>query len=211
MAAYCHALRHFQGWVAADDTHEAEGVSLAWRAVELAPNDAQVLWMAAFAIWNMSRDRRAAAPELFARSLMINPNSVMALTLGGWIEIMRGNQGAGRGMIERAQRLSPRDPRGWLAAGALAIAATVDENYPEAIAWAEKALTQNRRFAVALRVLIVAMVKLGQKEHAGAIARELLDVEPELTIAGFFKRIPLPVETMATTYTEALRAAGVPE
>jgi hypothetical protein len=55
------------------------------------------------------------------------------------------------------------------------------------------------------------MVKLGQKEHAGAIARELLDVEPELTIAGFFKRIPLPVETMATTYTEALRAAGVPE
>jgi TolB-like protein len=211
MAAYCHALRHFQGWVAADDTHEAEGVRLAWRAVELAPNDAQVLWMAAFAIWNMSRDRRAAAPELFARSLMINPNSVMALTLGGWIEIMRGNQGTGRGMIERARRLSPRDPRGWLAAGALAIAATVDENYPEAIAWAEKALTQNRRFAVALRVLIVAMVKLGQKERAGAIARELLDVEPELTIAGFFKRIPFPVETMATTYTEALRAAGVPE
>ena len=211
MSAYCHALRHFQGWVATDDTHEAEGVRLAWRAVELAPNDAQVLWMAAFAIWNMSPDRRAAAPELFARSLMINPNSVMALTIGGWIEIMRGNQGAGRGMIERAQRLSPRDPRGWLAAGALAIAATVDENYPEAIAWAEKALTQNRRFAVALRVLIVALIKLDRKDRAGTIARELLDVEPELTISAFFKRIPFPVETMAATYAEALRAAGVPE
>jgi hypothetical protein len=47
--------------------------------------------MAAFAIWNMSQDRRAAAPELFVRSLTINPNSVMALTLGGWIEIMRGS------------------------------------------------------------------------------------------------------------------------
>ena len=211
MAAYCHALRHFQGWVAPDDTHEAEGVRLAWRAIELAPNDAQVLWMAAFAIWNMSQDRRAAAPELFARSLMINPNSVMALTLGGWIEIMRGNQAAGRGMIERAQRLNPRDPRGWFAFGAMAIAAVADENYPEAIQWAEKALTQNRRFAAALRVLIVALVKLGEMDRAGAIARELLVVEPELTISGFFKRIPFPRDTMATTYAAALRAAGVPE
>jgi TolB-like protein/Flp pilus assembly protein TadD len=211
MAAYCHALRHFQGWVAPNDTHEAEGVRLAWRAIELAPNDAQVLWMAAFAIWNMSQDRRAAVPELFARSLMINPNSVMALTLGGWIEIMRGNQGAGRTMIERAQRLNPRDPRGWFTFGAIAIAAIADENYLEAIQWAEKALTQNRRFAVALRVLVVALVNLGQKDRAGTIARELLDAEPELTISDFFKRIPFPSDTMAITYAEALRAAGVPE
>jgi TolB-like protein/Flp pilus assembly protein TadD len=211
MAAYCHALRHFQGWVAPNDTHEAEGSRLAWRAVELAPNDAQVLWMAAFAIWNMSQNRRAAAPELFARSLMINPNSVMALTLGGWIEIMRGNQGAGRTMIERAQRLSPRDPRGWFTSGAMAVAVIADENYLEAIQWAEKALTRNRSFAVALRVLIVALVKLDQKDRAGTIARELLEVEPELTISGFFERIPFPRDTMATTYAEALRAAGVPE
>jgi TolB-like protein len=211
MAAYCHALRHFQGWVAPGDTHEAEGSRLAWHAVELAPNDAQVLWMAAFAIWNMSQDRRTAAPELFARSLMINPNSVMALTLGGWIEIMRGNQAAGRTMIERAQRLSPRDPRGWFTSGAMAIAAIADENYLEAIQWAEKALTRNRRFAVALRVLIVALVKLDKKDRAGTIVRELLEVEPELTISGFFNRIPFPRDTMATTYAEALRAAGVPE
>ena len=211
MAAYCHALRHFQGWVAPDDTHEAEGARLAWQAVELAPNDAQVLWMAAFAIWNMSPDRRAAAPELFARSLVINPNSVMALTLSGWIEIMRGHQAAGRTMIERARRLSPRDPRGWFTQGAMAIAAIADENYPQAIQWAEQALTRNRRFAVALRVLIVALVKLDQKDRAGLIARELLAVEPELTISGFFKRIPFPRDAMATAYAEALRVAGVPE
>jgi TolB-like protein len=211
MAAYCHALRHFQGWAGPDDRHEAEGVTLAWRAIELAPNDAQVLWMAAFAIWNMSQDRRAAAPELFIRSLAINPNSVMALTLGGWIEIMRGNQGAGRNMIERAQRLNPRDPRGWFTSGAMAIAAIADENYLEAIRLAEKALMQNRRFAVALRVLVVALVKLGQKDRAGTIARELLEVEPELTISDFFRRIPFPRDTMAATYAEALRTAGVPE
>jgi TolB-like protein len=106
MAAYCHALRHFQGWIAPDGAHSAEGVGLAWRAVELAPNDAKVLWMAAFAIWNMSDERRHSAPGLFERSLMINPNSVMALTLSGWIEIMRGHQKTGRPMIERARRAS---------------------------------------------------------------------------------------------------------
>ena len=53
-AAYCRAQCHFQGWAQQSDADRAEAVTLAWRAVELAPNDAQVLWMAAFAIWNMA-------------------------------------------------------------------------------------------------------------------------------------------------------------
>jgi hypothetical protein len=36
----------------------------------------------------------------------------MALTLAGWIETMCGNGVDGRTMVERAQRLNPRDPRG---------------------------------------------------------------------------------------------------
>jgi TolB-like protein/tetratricopeptide (TPR) repeat protein len=210
-AAYCHAQRHFQGWLPNDDTYRAKGVNLAWRAVELAPNDAQVLWMAAFAVWNMAQEGRDAARELFSRSLMINPNSAMALALGGWIETMRGNQTTGREMIERARRLSPRDPRGWFMSGAMAIAAIIDENYAEAIIWAEKALVQNRRFAVALRVLAVALVKVGQRDRAAQTVQELLTIEPELTISGFLTRIPVPLESMARTYTEALRAAGLPD
>ena len=209
-AAYCHAQRHFQGWPQ-DDMERAKGVDLAWRAVELAPNDAQVLWMAAFAIWNMAQEGREAARELFSRSLMINPNSAMALALGGWIETMRGNQPAGREMVERARRLSPRDPRSWFMSGAMAIAAIIDENYPEAITWAEKALVQNRRFAVALRALAVALVQIGQRDRAAQIVQELLTIEPKLTISGFLTRIPVPLQSMARTYAEALRAAGLPE
>ncbi|WP_146687002.1 winged helix-turn-helix domain-containing tetratricopeptide repeat protein [Bradyrhizobium canariense] len=208
-AAYYHALRHFQGWPQ-DDTQRTKGVKLAWRAVELAPNDAQVLWMAAFAIWNMS-EQRESARELFNRSLMTNPNCAMALTLGGWIETMRGNQATGRRMIERALRLSPREPRGWFMSGAMAIAAIIDQNYPEAVSWAEKALVQNRRFAVALRALAVALVQTGQRDRAEQVVQELLKIEPELTISGFLTRIPVPLETMARTYAEALRSAGLPE
>jgi tetratricopeptide (TPR) repeat protein len=124
---------------------------------------------------------------------------------------MRGNQKTGREMVERARRLSPLDPRGWFMSGAMAIAAIIDENYPEAVAWAERALVQNRRFAVALRALAVALVKVGQRDRAAQVVEELLTIEPELTISGFFTRIPVPVESMARTYAEALKAAGLPE
>ncbi len=210
-AAYCHAQRHFQGWAPRPDAVRAEALRLAWHAVELAPNDAQVLWMAAFAVWNMAQDGRERARELFRRSLLINPNSAMALTLAGWIEAMYGNQAAGREMVVRARRLNPRDPRGWFMSGAMAIAAVIDGNYAEALRWAEKALAQNRRFAVALRVLAVSLVKLGQRDRAALAVRELLEIEPELTISGFFARIPVPVERMAKAYAEALKAAGLPE
>jgi tetratricopeptide (TPR) repeat protein len=159
----------------------------------------------------MAQEGREAARELFSRSLMINPNSAMALALGGWIETMRGNQPAGREMVERARRLSPRDPRSWFMSGAMAIAAIIDENYPEAITWAEKALVQNRRFAVALRALAVALVQIGQRDRAAQIVQELLTIEPKLTISGFLTRIPVPLQSMARTYAEALRAAGLPE
>jgi TolB-like protein len=209
-AAYCRAQCHFQGWAKQDAAVRAEAVTLAWHAVERAPNDAQVLWMAAFAIWNMAETGREKARDLFRRSLLINPNSAMALTLAGWIETMCGNQHAGREMVVRAQRLNPRDPRGWLMSGVMAIAAVIDENYAEALRWAEQALGQNRRFAVALRVAAVAYVKLGQQDRARHAVQQLLKIEPELTISGFLARIPLPLESMAKTYADALKLAGLP-
>jgi TolB-like protein/Flp pilus assembly protein TadD len=208
--AYCRAQCHFQGWIAQDEATRTAACDLAWRAVELLPNDAQTLWMAAFAIWNMAGTARQPARELFRRSLLLNPNSAMALTLAGWIEIMCGNVQEGRAMVVRAQGLNPRDPRGWFISGVMAIAAVIEENYSEALLWAERSLAQNRRFAVALRVSAVAHIKLGQEEQARDAVRTLLTVEPGLTVSGFFARIPVPHPGMAKTYADALGAAGLP-
>lgn len=49
-------------------------------------------------------------------------------------------------------------------------------------AQAERALAHNLRFAVALRMLAVARVKLGQQDRAGK-AVELPETEPALTIS----------------------------
>jgi len=60
-AAYCRAQCHFQGWIAQGEAERAAAVRLAWGAVERAPGDAQVLFMAAFAVWNMSETGRDRA------------------------------------------------------------------------------------------------------------------------------------------------------
>jgi TolB-like protein len=157
-------------------------------------------------------DYQASAVALAWRAseCAINSNSAMALTLSGWIEIMAGETAAGRALIERAQRLNPRDPRGWFAAAAMAIHAVAEDDFAAAIQWAETALAQNRRFAVALRVLIVALVRSGHLARATSVARQLLEIEPDLTVSEFLARIPFPVRKMAATYAEALQAAGVP-
>ena len=75
----------------------------------------------------------------------------------------------------------------------------------------KKALVQNRRYAVALRALSVALVKVGQHDRAEQVVKEILAIEPEMSISGFLRRISVPVESLAKVYTEALRTAGWPD
>ena len=209
-SAYVRAQCPFQGWAVQDEADWRDAASRAWRAVELAPDNAQVLWMAAFAVWSFDADERERARDLFRRSLTVNPNSAMALTLAGWIETMCGNGIEGRAMVEQARHLNPRDPRGWLMSGVMALAAVIDGDDGEAVRWAEVALAQNRRFAVALRVLAVAFVRLDRLDRARQVVRELLAIEPQLTISSFLGRIPIPLDHMARAYSDALGAAGLP-
>jgi len=118
---------------------------------------------------------------------------------------------AGRTLIERAQRLSPRDPNSWLMSTGLAIACIAEEDFNGAIACAEKALLQNQRFAVALRLLAVGLAKVGRVPEAKKVVQDLLKIEPQLTISGLRTRVPFIVEPIWKIYSEALRVAGLQE
>jgi len=64
LAAYCYAERHNQGWTHAMDADAATGLALASRAIELGKDDANVLWMSAFAVRALGADpHRARAAE----------------------------------------------------------------------------------------------------------------------------------------------------
>jgi TolB-like protein len=212
LAAYCHAERHFQGWSDGSDA-PAEGLRLAWRAIELGRDDANVLWMAAFAVWTLAQDGPRSR-ALFHRSLQVNPNSAIALAITGWVEAAMGNPGKGFELIGRARRLSPRDPRDWFMSTGMAIACTCDRKYGEAVTWAERALMQNRRFAPALRQFAFALVMTGQRERAAEIVQELLLIEPDFSLSRLRMRVPFGVDSPNSywaTFSDALRSAGLPE
>ena len=62
----------------------------------------------------------------------------------------------------RAERLSPRDPRGWFIATVMGLAHFHAGKFEQAEEMLKKALVQNSRFATALRILAASLAKLGR-------------------------------------------------
>jgi TolB-like protein/Tfp pilus assembly protein PilF len=211
LAAYCYGVRHIQGWTADLPAETEEGLRLASRAAELGKDDGNVMWMAAYAVWRLAQDAQRAR-DLAHRSLRINPNSAIALAISAWTETQMGNPDKAVELYGRAERLSPRDPRGWLFAAGLAAALFVAEDFQDAVASAEAALVQNPRFTVALRILAASQARLGQNERAGATIRRLLMVDPQLRLSNLRQRVRfLDHAPWGNAFVDALRAAGLPE
>jgi tetratricopeptide (TPR) repeat protein len=211
LAAYCYGERRIQGWAQDPPGEAAEGLRLASRAVELGKDDSNVLWMAAYAVWRLAQDAHRAR-ELANRSLRFNPNSAIALAIMAWTEQTMGQFGKAIELFHRAERLSSRDPRGWLIATGLASAHFYEGHFDEAASWAEAALVQNPRFMIALRVLAASLARLGQGEKAAGVVQELLNIEPQFTLAELRARVrSLDGTPWGNAFLDALRLAGLPE
>lgn len=212
LAAYCLVECRNQGWtdnVAAD---AAEALRLSRRAVELASDNSNVLCMVAYVTRQITVDTQAAR-DLIYRSLAINPNSAMALTIAGWIEFAVGNAMTAIDQFLRAERLSPRDPKGWFIAGGLSVAYYLSGQYEASVAAARRALRENPRFAIALRMLAASYARLGRAEEGGAAVRELLAIDPRLSVSVWKsgRHAMAFSEEVQNRICEGLRMAGLPE
>jgi TolB-like protein len=209
LAAFCYVERRVQGWAQDLDAEACEGLSLAVRAVKLARDDANVLWMAAYAgrTFGMDQDH---AKKLLDRSLDLNPNSAMALTISAWNQALL-DPAAALGLLRRAERLSPRDPRAWIMAAHGAFAHFVKGEFRDAASLAKKALAQNPRSARALRLLAASLAKLGERDQAAAAIEKILAIEPQLTISKLRLRLRHWPENAWNSYSEGLRLAGLGE
>jgi len=210
LSAFCYAQRCVQGWATDQVAETSEGLRFAERAVELAKDDSNVLWMAAYAIRELGMDPHRAN-EVVNRSLHLNPNSAIALTIAAWIEAPLPNPERALLLIQRAERLSPRDPRGWSMATAASLAHFVSGRYEEAAACAKKALAQNPRFAIALRLLAASLAKTGEMDQAAQTMKKVLEIEPQLTASKLRLRVPFMPQSIWLNLSEGLRLAGLPE
>jgi TolB-like protein len=210
MIAYCYAHRRQQGWAKDIEGEAAKGLRLASKAVELAKNDGDVLWMAAAAVWQLELNRQRAK-ELARRSLAANGNSVWGLIVTALIEMTSGYPAEGLELLRRADRLSPRDPTGWLLAGGMSLAYHLEEKFEDSIFWSQKALAQNPRYVVAIRLLAANHARLGQPDKASERVQQLLKGDPTLTIAKQRSRMMFMDVSVWNKLADGLRLAGLPE
>ena len=152
LAAYCYAGGSIQGWSHNITADASEGLGLVSCALEFGKDDGNVLWMAAYATRRLAHDVERAR-ELAQRALVLNSNSAIAMAVAGWMEAELGNSAKALELLSRAQRLSPRDPRGWFFASSMALAHVVAGEFEAAAACARMAVDQNPRSTIALRFL----------------------------------------------------------
>jgi TolB-like protein/Flp pilus assembly protein TadD len=210
LAAYCYAGGSIQGWSHDVKADAKEGLRLALRALEHGKDDGNVLWMAAYAMRRLGQDVKRAR-DLAYRSLILNPNSAIAMAVAGWMEAELGNSTKALELLRRAQRLSPRDPRGWFIASGMALAHVVDGHFEDAAACAQIAADQNPRSTIALRFLAGSLARLGHKEKAASTLQDMLQIEPHLTLAKLRERLLGIDECVWSKVAEGLRLAGLPE
>jgi Flp pilus assembly protein TadD len=166
--------------------------------------------MAAYATRRLGQDVERAR-ELAHRGLEINPNSAIAMAVAGWMEAELGHSTKALELLRHAQRLSPRDPRGWFMASGMALAHIVEGNFEEAAACARMAVDQNPRSTIALRFLAGSLAQLGQKEKAATALRQILEIEPQLTLSRLRSRLLGIDEGVWSKVAEGLRLAGLPD
>jgi TolB-like protein/Flp pilus assembly protein TadD len=210
LAAHCTAERRNQGWAMSSATEETEALMLASRAVELARDDANVAWMAAWTHWIVGHDNLRAR-ELVTRSIEINANSSAALALAAWIEVTSGNSDRAFALIEQARRLNPRDPREWFVLTVMAAACVAAGRFDEAVIWAKRALYLNPRFSTALRLLAASLAKLWDAQRAQEALRKVYEIEPGLTLSSLRERMAYMEPRVWDVYADGLRKAGVLE
>jgi tetratricopeptide (TPR) repeat protein len=168
-------------------------------------------WMAAVAILRLQMNAHRAR-ELAYRSLELNPNSAVALSVAGRIEVSLGNAGKGLELLLRAERLSPRDPKGWfILGGGTAFAYFAQGRFDEAASASKRALIMNPRYTLGLRTLAACLVKQARPDDAAEVIREVLNIEPHLTLTKLRARSMQIEENLWNDYAAALRLAGLPE
>jgi tetratricopeptide (TPR) repeat protein len=208
--ANCYSARWSEGWAKDRRAESAEGLRLIARALEFGKDDGEVLWRAALGTLQLAVDVPRAT-ELVYRALDVNPNSSIALAIAGWIETLSGNHDKALELFDRAQRLSPRDPRAWMIESGISHARYHRREFAESLAFARKALSGNPRLSSALVMQVASLGMLGEKAKAAAALIDARKLDPDPTISKLRARAMFSQEQVWREIAEGLRRAGMPE
>jgi TolB-like protein len=210
MAAACLFWRKLNGWMADPAAEAAEGARLALLAIELGKDDAVALARGGHAYALLTRDLDGGL-AMIDRAQVINPNLAPAWFLGGFVRIWRGEPDDAIEHLAHAMRLSPLDSEMYRMNGGMAHAHLFARRFDEAVHWAEKAIAEVPTFLFMHVLLAASHALAGRAGEARRAMRQLRALDPALRLSHLGDWLPIRRPRDLATFTDGLRAAGLPE
>lgn len=204
-----HVFHSYQGW--SEDPQKDTSLALASveRALDADPQSSLTLAMSGLVRTHMSKELDVAQ-ECYDLAVQMNPNDSLAWLLRGVLFAFKGDGKEAVDNTQRAVKLSPLDPHGYYYDCLAATAHIANHQYDDAIRLAHRSKRANKFHASTFRALAVAQWLFDQHDDACKTVKQLLKLEPKLTINGYLKRSPAAAYDTGREWADALRAAGVP-
>lgn len=205
-----HVLRVVRGLSVADAADIRQALDQTRRALDMDPDCSLAMTVEGFIHCHMLKDPEAAAAR-YERALQANPNESLAWLFTGVAHAFRDEAASAVAAADKALCLSPLDPLLDYYQSLCATALLPSGDYDRAIALAQASLRANRMHTSTWRVLAIAQALSGRVAEAQATVRELMRMEPALTVRDYLRRSPGGRYASGPIWANALRAAGVPE
>jgi adenylate cyclase len=170
-AASRYTELHVNGWYENSEAMSRKGIELAGRALEVAPDDPNVLIKAARALAYFGEDIDAAI-ALLDRSLKLNPNSARAWMWGGWIRLWAGQPDLAIKHFDASWRLNPRIARANHLMG-IGVAHFFGRRFEEAKAALLQSLQEKPNWVPIYRFLASCYAQMGRLDEANETVKRL--------------------------------------
>ena len=197
------------GWAEEPDAQKELADRASQRAVAADPNDAWAY--AVLSTVHVHRRRLDDAARAARTALDLNPNLAFGEFALASALAWSGDFDGAMEHIDKAERLSPRDPaHAWFTLQR-AVAAFVVGRYEDQVAWAEQMTKASPNHPAGWRLLAAGCGLLGQQAKAEEACRGLLRVVPHYTLALAESSTTGIRREDLDRLLEGLRKAGVPE
>jgi adenylate cyclase len=203
-------VRKSSGWDDNPVQERQEAEHLARRSMELDRNDPRVLANVGITLaWGLLRCQEGS--DLIDQALEIDPNYALAWSWGAVARVGLGDHEGAMRYCERALRLSPLDPRAFVAANAMASVHFLAGRYEEAIGWAAKAVRQHHGYPLAMQTTVASYALAGRMEDAKRACALYLQLHPKTRLSAIKERMLCVRDEDIQKYAAGLRLGGLPE
>jgi TolB-like protein/class 3 adenylate cyclase/Flp pilus assembly protein TadD len=207
LLAFTHLMQVQFGWSESADQSIQEAAKAAEKAVAIDDRDAWA--QTALGLVDLISRRYNDAIQRLKRAIILNRSLANAYGALGQALALVGEYAEAVEQINKAIRLSPRDPFLVYWFGHLGLAAFAEEYYDVACQWGAKIIQENPCFPGGHRLLAASYGQLGRIKEAQTALKEMFLLMPGMTIDDVRKQVPFKDPSHMERYLDGLRKAGL--